>query len=516
MRSEKLKLLLKMELKKLLKGSLKRKKAIKIWQYVLSVAVILIYVVMFTFLGKDNPERSLIYFSMVATVIVLMGVINSGTNSLFGETEMNILIPMPLTEKELLWSKLTGILIVDVLYSAIIMLFPMVVYNFITAKNIVGGLLGIVMLLFFPLVPMAVGIFISTVFRKYVKFKYKSQLATGFFAILVVAIYLGIYVFRKSFSAQLPSLMKKVIKAYYVVMPQAKFFIKGIVDGNVLSAGIFILISVVVTALATAYVAKNHFNIYRALKGTATSSAKVKKKKTGIRVRSKFMANYIKEWKLYFNYPVYFANTVFGVLAIVLMAIVMIVAKPESLNEMAGYDLSSIMGVYGIFIACGLINMSDSTSSAFSIEGKNVWIPFTAPMSIMDIALPKIAVSITLTIVPLLVYITAIVMKFPVEQNMVVLFYLFPIAYQFLSSTITIFLDIKWARYDWINPQEVVKQRFSIFVAMLIVLIPIGITLLFAFLIKSMFYATLIITVAMTIIEIMLLIKLKNMKVYEN
>ena len=89
MRSEKLKLLLKMELKKLLKGSLKRKKAIKIWQYVLSVAVILIYVVMFTFLGKDNPERSLIYFSMVATIFVLMGVINSGTNSLFGETEMN-------------------------------------------------------------------------------------------------------------------------------------------------------------------------------------------------------------------------------------------------------------------------------------------------------------------------------------------------------------------------------------------------------------------------------------------
>lgn len=52
MRSEKLKLLLKMELKKLLNGSFKRKKAIKIWQYVLSVAVILIYVVMFTFFGE--------------------------------------------------------------------------------------------------------------------------------------------------------------------------------------------------------------------------------------------------------------------------------------------------------------------------------------------------------------------------------------------------------------------------------------------------------------------------------
>lgn len=516
MRSEKLKLLLKMELKKLFRGNFKRKKAIKIWQYVLSVAVILIYVVMFTFLGKDNPDKSLIYFSMVAMVFVLMGVISSGTNSLFGESEMNILIPMPLTEKELLWSKLTGILILDIFYAVIIMLFPMVVYNFILAKNIVGGLLGIVMFLFFPLVPMAVGIFISTIFRKYVKFKYKSQLATGFFAIVVVVVYMGIYVFRKSFSAQLPLLMKKVIKAYYVVMPQMKFFIEGIAEGNVLSAGIFILISVVVTALATAYVAKNHFNIYRALKGTSTPKAKAKKKNTPIKVRSKFMANYIKEWKLYFNYPVYFANTVFGVLATVLMAIVMIVAKPESLNEMAGYDLSSIMGVYGIFIACALINMSDSTSSAFSIEGKNVWIPFTAPMSIMDIALPKIAMSITFSIVPLLVYITAIVMKFPVEQNMIVLFYLFPIAYQFLSSTITILIDIRTARYDWINPQEVVKQRFSMFVAMLIVLIPIGITLLLAFLIKSMFIATLIMTVAMIIFEIMLLIKLKNMKVYEN
>ena len=174
------------------------------------------------------------------------------------------------------------------------------------------------------------------------------------------------------------------------------------------------------------------------------------------------------------------------------------------------------MGVYGIFIACGLINMSDSTSSAFSIEGKNVWIPFTAPMSIMDIALPKIAMSITFSIVPLLVYITALVMKFPVEQNMVVLFYLFPIAYQFLSSTITILIDIRTARYDWINAQEVVKQRFSIFVAMLIVLIPIGITLLLAFLLKSMFISTLLITVAMIIFEILLLIKLKNMKVYEN
>lgn len=516
MRSEKLKLLLKMELKKLLKGSFKRKKAIKIWQYVLSVAVILIYVVMFTFVGKDMPEISLIYFSMAATVFVIMGVINSGTNSLFGETEMNILIPMPLTEKELLWSKLTGILIVDVIYSVIIMLFPMVVYNFITAKNILGGILGTVMLLFFPLVPMAVGIFISTIFRKYVKFKYKSQLATGLFAIIFVAIYMGIYVFRKSFSAQLPLLMKRVVQTYYVVMPQTKFFIKGIVEGNVLSAGIFILISVVITALATAYVAKNHFNIYRALKGTATSSAKVKKKKTDIKVRSKFMANYIKEWKLYINYPVYFANTVFGVLAIVLMAIVMIVAKPESLNEMAGYDLSSIMGVYGIFIACALINMSDSTSSAFSIEGKNVWIPFTAPMSIMDIALPKIAMSITFSIVPLLIYITAIVMKFPVEQNMAVLFYLFPIAYQFLTSTITILIDIRTARYDWINPQEVVKQRFSMFVAMLIVLIPIGITIGLTFLLKSMFTSTLIMTAAMIIFEIILLIKLKNMKVYEN
>lgn len=516
MRSEKLKLLLKMELKKLLKGSLKRKKAIKIWQYVLSVAVILIYVVMFTFVGKGNPEKSLIYFSMAAMIFVLMGVINSGTNSLFGETEMNILIPMPLTEKELLWSKLTGILIVDVLYSVIIMLFPIVVYNFVTAKNIVGGVLGIVMLLFFPLVPMAVGIFISTLFRKYVKFKYKSQLATGLFAIIFVAIYMGIYVFRKSFSAQLPSLMKKVVQTYYVVMPQTKFFIKSITEGSILSAGIFILISVVVTALATAYVAKNHFNIYRALKGTATPKAKLNKKKSAIKVRSKFMANYIKEWKLYFNYPVYFANTVFGVLATVLMAIIMIVAKPESLNEMAGYNLSSIMGVYGIFIACGLINMSDSTSSAFSIEGKNVWIPFTAPMSIMDIALPKIAMSITFSIVPLLVYITAIVMKFPVERNMAVLFYLFPIAYQFLSSTITILSDIKWARYDWINPQEIVKQRFSMFVAMLIVLIPIGITIGLTFLLKSMFISTLIMTVAMIIFEILLLVKLKNMKVYEN
>lgn len=519
MRFDKLMLLFKMEMKKdLLNGTIKKKKATKLWGLILGFIILEFYVILGSVAGSKNPDLTMKIFSFLTVLMILVGVFMTGLTSLFGQSEINILVPLPFSNKELVWSKLLGLLVSNFITVLTFMAFPIIYIFIVKGHNVVGGILGLVTLIFFHWIPLVVSFLIATIFGKYVKFKYKSQVLSGLLGVILVIVYLGIYVFKKALATSLPLLIEKFQIAAKILTPQNILFQKILLQASFASFFIFIAISIVIAGFIMTYVAKNYFAIYENLKSGGSKSSKKERayKNKGYKAESKFMANYKKEWRLYLSYPVYFSNTIIPSFAVLAGGIVIWLVDAKGIDAMAGYNLSNILANYGIFIATWLGSSSATTYAAFSVEGKNAWIPYTAPLSTLDIALPKIFMSLSISILPLVIFISGLIVKFKVPYKLLPFYILLPLSFMLLNTLFSAILDFKFAKYDWINVTEIVKQRFAMILSLLATIIPAAIGIGIYYCTKSLFATMFGLALVIILADIVCFLYIKRYKIYTN
>jgi len=151
-----------------------------------------------------------------------------------------------------------------------------------------------------------------------------------------------------------------------------------------------------------------------------------------------------------------------------LVMAIMVAVKGDqifSMLELNG-DLKHIFGqaiVMGIAICCSTTIIS---APSLSMEGKSLWIVRSAPVSSGEILTAKAYLHILVSLPFILI--SATICNFVVRDGLVVtlLMYLLPIAVTTLFAFFGVIVNLKFPKFDWINETAAVKQGASTMITM--------------------------------------------------
>ena len=313
-----------------------------------------------------------------------------------------------------------------------------------------------------------------------------------------------------------------IIKIYY----PAGIYAKLISDFKIWDLIIFILVNVIIFGIAILILSKFYFKINSRMK-KVTTSKNISVNKLSIKAGSKVGSLIKKELNTFFKIPVFIINAGFA-LILFLIAVVVVVIKFDMIltflvSEEGGLGLSTEVINNSISILIfGLISavsyLTSITNSVISLEGRNISILKSLPIDTKTILLSKVFTGLVITTPVMLLGDIILFIKFKVSIIEMILLIILSVLIPLVSHFIGILVNLKYPKLDYENSAEVVKQSASSFIAVMIGMILLMITVIVITNIIDKYKASLILGVAVLgyiLINIILYLRLSKKGVRE-
>lgn len=439
------------------------------------VGFVALYLAIFGFLGYNfysvaaslcKPLYSVgygwIYWAIMGLITMALGVFGSVFNtyaSLYTAKDNDLLLSLPISTSKILLARLLGVYLMGAMYELIIAV-PTLICFFINAKLTVIGsvfaLLSPVVISFFVLALSCIFGFLVAVINSKLK---KKNIMTVIFSLLFMAAYFFIYGNAYEYIGKVlinPAAFSSKAKIY--LYPLYRLGLSC--DGNVLSGLIFILITALF--LAVVYYVLNISFIKVATANRGANKKKYKQKRA--KVSSVESALLKKELLRFVGSPSYMLNCGLGILFLPIAAVVILVNRlriATALETMLGKgnDIVPLIIIAGITM---IMSMNDMAAPSVSLEGKSIWIPNSLPIDTKKILLAKVKLQIVLSIIPLIILITALEIVFKMSLAFAVLIPVICILYLVFTSFFGLFLNLKFPNLDWTNEIVPIKQSASV------------------------------------------------------
>lgn len=429
------------------------------------------------------------YAVTIVGIITLFFTVFKSNGILFGTKDYESLMSLPIKTSEIIASKFLHMYLLNTYFAFLIMAplgFAYVIFE--KPSGSFGFIWGIGML-FSTLFPTTLATIIGGIIAFISShFKYTNALSIIFSLILVIGVILasfGMGGIDESViqTTQLSRIGEIISKELYEIYPLSLLFEKAVVKNSWISFVGFLLISGVIYLLFVKGLSLQYKKINTAILSFQAKSnyTMQEMKKSGV-----LNALYKKELKRFFTSYAYVLNIGIGVIMAMIMAVSIFIIQPTTLErtlEMPNLEplLSKVIAFAFSMVLC----MSCTTSVALSLEGKNLWILKSLPISSKMILDSKILVNLTITLPASIIFGTLMNIKF--ETNIItrVFFYVIPITYSFFIAVWGMFINIKLPNYEWTSETAVIKQGLASMLGMLggpiFALVPLGVVIFLPF-----------------------------------
>lgn len=423
------------------------------------------------FAPMGELELLLLFAVIVSSIVIVFTYVYKAPGVLFSSKDYELLSALPIKSSTILCSKLMEMMIINYIFTALVFVPASIVY-FIKSGNVFWTffLMMIIGLIFIPMIPVIIASIIA-VLISYIasKSRHKSITTILVSTIAVVGIlYASIRLqdILNYFVANSSSIKVGFAKAY----PPAAFLSKAMINFDLLAIVKFIAISII-PFIVFILIFSRIFNKINLLLGETyrKSNYKLGSLKTESPIKS--LTN--QELRKYFSISIYVMNTAVGMVLILLVSILALFKGREIVDVML--KTSELSGMSNITSCTALlalifgIGLSCTTISSISLEGKNLWIKKTLPISEKDIFKSKILTNLIIT-VPLSIVINIIfffALKFEVVY--LLLNILISVIFAVLSAVAGLYINLLLPKMEWENPTTVVKQSAAVFVNMIAV-----------------------------------------------
>ena len=381
-----------------------------------------------------------LYFDVMSGTAIVLGIFGSVFNTystLYLPNDNELLFSMPIPVKTIIAARLLKVYLLNIMYSGIAILPAIIVYwcvKGITPLNAAGG----IMMIF--IITVTVHIFTCVFGWIAAKISLKVKNKSFISVILTIAIIAAYYFFCFNTSEWVSYLTHNVEAVGNSIKNNAYilYLFGTIGSGDMLSAGLFIIINGILLALVLYVLVKTFFTI-------ATSSGKSEKKRyteKKARERSAFAAMLGKELSRFFSSTNYMLNCGFGIILIPVIPVLL---------------CSSIMA---------LASMNDMAAPSVSLEGKNIWIPQSMPVAPETVLLAKAALQFVLTVIPILIAEICALTVMPCTVTEKLMFFIVPLVYTVFSAFFFTFLSIRFPTLEWTSEIIPIKQSLCIFISL--------------------------------------------------
>ncbi len=405
--------------------------------------------------GASESVTSVAY--AVASVIILLYATGQVRGLVFGGKDYAFLSSLPLSSVQIVVEKVLFVYLSNAVFFALIFLPSNLVYGVTTGAGLLFFVRLILVLPFGPVLPVLIGAAIGTLFAWIAP---RGRFASLLQLVLSVALFALYFVFFFSLGEDEEAVASLVTGIERVFLPSA-LLAKPVVTGEWGKLLLGMAISVVAFAVYAFAVAK----LYRPLNARA-SAVRGSGKKFSFAARkrkdnSSLTACLVrKECRKFFSSPMIVMNSASGVLMVVVFSVIVLMGGGGIPKEMAGVVavLIPMFGVQFFTYAC----------VSLSLEGKAFWILRSSPLRPWTIVRAKIVFCVLVSVPVSLVASVVLGVATGLSGVEIVVNLLLVAAAALLNNVLVSAVGIRFASFDWENEVKLIKQSAASFVAMLV------------------------------------------------
>ena len=425
-----------------------------------------------------DPAR--LYFTLLGIMAILMGTFGSVFNTYAGmylAKDNDLLLSMPIPPRKILLSRLIGVYGLSLLYSGMIWLPACVVYAIMSPSVTAAAVIMQIILLF--VIPVFVSVLTCILgwVVALVSGKLKNR---GIVTVLISLVCLGAYYavcFRMG--DMLESLINNGAKVDAALNTWVRFLClqaEG-ASGNVLSGLIFILITAALAVITFFVLSRSFTHIALRSAPAGNSAGKAKKAsekamKGTEKVKSARMALLGKELKRFVSSPTYMLNAGLGLVMLPVVAVIMLMnagnvtAIVDVLGEMTPL-LKNLVCPAVLLIAGFMAAMNMISTPSVSLEGKNLWILRSLPVTGKQVLQAKLMLHMLIGSLPVCASVLILGIAVKCTALQCALMVIFAFLFNAYNGLFGLIVGVKRPVFNWTNETYPIKQSSNILLSML-------------------------------------------------
>ena len=406
------------------------------------------------------------YFCLMGLLAILLGAFGSVFNTYSGlylSKDNDLLLSMPIPVRSIMVSRLLGVYLMGLMYSAVVILPAIIVYWVtapLTPSIVIGSLLFVLLISVLVLILSCV---LGWVVAKIsLKLKHKS-----FMTALIALVCLGAYYFFY-FKAQaiLQDLVANaLLYGIHVKLAAYPLYLFGrYAEGDWTAIAVFTLATAALFALLWYVLSRSFLGIVTA---TGKAVRRVYREKA-VQRQSISRALFSKELGRFTASANYMLNCGLGTLLLPVGGIALLVKGGVAVDALELIvEHPGCTAVLLCTAVCMLSAMNDMATPSVSLEAKHLWLVQSLPIPPWQVLQAKLSVQLLLTGIPALFCCVCVQFLCPVSPVERVLLVLVPMLYVLFSALFGLFLGVKLPNLTWTNELAPIKQSASVMIALL-------------------------------------------------
>ena len=412
-----------------------------------------------------SADMGWMYFCIMGLLAVLLGAFGSVFNTYSGlylSKDNDLLLSMPIPVRSIMVSRLLGVYLMGLMYSAVVILPAVIVYWLtapLTPAVVVGSLLFVLLLSVIVLILSCV---LGWVVAKIsLKLKNKSIMAA-----LIALVALGAYYFFY-FKAQ--SMVEALVTNALVYGMKVKGAAYSLYLFGRYAEGDWVAIAVFTVAVAVLF-ALLWYVLSRSFLGIVTSTGKTARREyreKTVRRQSVSRALLGKELSRFLSSANYMLNCGLGILLLPVGGIALLVKGGVAVDALELiFEHPGCTAVLLCTAVCMLSAMNDMATPSVSLEAKHLWLVQSLPIPPWQVLKAKLSVQLLLTGLPMLFASICVLIVWQGTALENVLILILPQLYVLLSALFGLTIGLTRPNFTWTNEIVPIKQSMGVAIAL--------------------------------------------------
>lgn len=427
---------------------------------------ILMFVVFAELVPLCEMGLTWLYFAMAGTVALALSMLGSvfmTQAQLYDAKDNERLLSMPIPPKYILLTRIAMLFTTTAGYTLAVLLPAFGIYAFsygASATMIIGWLFTFVAL---SLISQSVCCALGWVLHKLLSRLRNKAVVSLLYMVIFMAVYWYFYANVNSFLSGLVMQGTQIAGAMKYVWP---LYAIGMACGGSLLHTLLVTLLSAAIALFTLWRLSASF-----ISSVRTSGAKVgakhKSGKASAKQRTPVLSVTHKEQRKFFTSPAYLMNFGFGLVIIPVLPIAAAIFRGKLMQMISLMSFRPewiALGIFGVMAFC--IATSCATAPSISLEGKNLWVLRTMPISGKTVLLGKLLMVCRLQMPLVAVSVLALCLIAGCDIGLTVLTVCVCVLFCWFVGTLGLVMNLLAPRFDWQSENQPCKQSLSVFVTM--------------------------------------------------
>lgn len=451
----------------------------------LYVAVVIIGMICMMFSGLAQPYHAAgldwLYFAMAGLMglgFSLFGSVFMTQSQLYDARDNDMLLSMPIKPGLILLSRMLPLLLLNTVFAGLVMVPASVVYALQVRFSLLNFLLQLIGVLAVSGLSQAIACLLGWGLHLLL-----SRMNKSFASMLYMVLFLVLYFAVYSQAGKIMNFMATDGQAIASALQLWVWPIYALGRGSNGEIGYFLIFAAACAAVFGAV----YCLLSRTFLKAAISRRSVRRRKldmSGQKEGTPASAVVSKEWRHFLGSPVYLTNMGVGILLTAALAVAGVIFRGTLLELLEEYSAIGLdLSAYFPLIICAILAFMASlmvvSAPSVSLEGKNLWILKSMPVSAKQILRAKLEFHFLLNTPVAVLAGLVLAITYGCGIAEILLCGLVPGLLTVLSGVLGMVSGLKWAKLDWLSEAYPCKQGMAVTISIFGMM---GVPLVFGFL----------------------------------